>query len=100
MFGRIKKDWSGVIIMSHPKNFRHPEPMRIWDKGPVFFGFAPSQLGDWKIQPGKDYVFRYRFYVHEGKPVVTDLERIWNDFADPPNVKFETISKSKSRIMN
>jgi len=99
-YGMTGKQWAGVTVMSHPKNFRHPEPMRVWDRGPVFFGFAPSQLGDWKIQPGKDYVFRYRFYVHEGKPVVTDLERIWNDFADPPNVKFETISKSKSRIMN
>ena len=74
--------------------------MRIWDKGPVFFGFAPSQLGDWKMEPGNDYVFRYRFYVHDSKPDVADLERLWNDFAKPPKVKLEKISKSKLRIMN
>ncbi|MBA7711419.1 hypothetical protein ES703_120382 [subsurface metagenome] len=83
--------------MSHPKNFRHPEPMRIWDKDPVFFGFAPSLLGDWKMEPGNDYVFRYRFYVHEGKTVVADLERLWNDFANPPKVRLERIKKLSRR---
>jgi len=50
-YGMTGEQWAGVTVMSHPKNFRHPEPMHIWDKGPVFFGFAPSQLGDWKMEP-------------------------------------------------
>jgi hypothetical protein len=93
MHGITGPDWTGVTVMSHPENFRHPEPMRIWPKKSVhvFFNFAPSQLGDWTIQPGKDYVFRYRFYVHEGKPVVADIERLYNDFADPPKIKLEII---------
>jgi hypothetical protein len=91
MYGVIADQWTGVMVLSHPRNFRHPEPMRIWsgENDHLFFGFAPSRLGDWTMEPGKDYLFRYRFYVHEGKPVVADLERIWNDFADPPKVKVE-----------
>jgi hypothetical protein len=96
-YGMIGEKWAGVTVMSHPQNFRHPEPMRIWDNGPIFFGFAPSHLGDWTMEPGKDYVFRYRFYVHEGKPIVADLERLWNDFADPPKVKLEIMQKRKPR---
>ena len=89
MAGAIEEKWAGVAIMSHPKNFRHPEPMRIWPSGQVFFNFAPEQLGDWTMEPGKDYVFRYRFYVHEGKVNITNTERIWNDFAEPPKIKLE-----------
>jgi hypothetical protein len=28
--GAIKGKWAGVTFMSHPENFQHPEPMRIW----------------------------------------------------------------------
>ena len=89
MFGVTGKDWAGVTIMSHPANFRHPEPMRIWPEGNIFFNFAPSLLGDWEMEPGRDYVFRYRFYVHQGKVIVADAERLWDDFAEPPKVKLE-----------
>lgn len=98
MAGRLSgKDWAGVTIMSYPENFRHPEPMRIWPKGQVFFNFAPSQMGDWVMEPGRDYVFRYRFYVHEGKIVVADAERLWNDFAEPPKIRLKKISKKTEK---
>jgi hypothetical protein len=99
MAGAIEGKWAGVTVMSHPKNFRHPEPMRIWDKGQVFFNFAPSQLGDWVMEPGKDYVFRYRLYVHEGKVDVSEAERFWNDYAEPPTVKVEPVSKADKIIL-
>jgi hypothetical protein len=90
----IADKWTGVTVMSHPRNFRHPEPMRIWGgkNEYVFLGFAPSRLGDWIMEPGKDYIFRYRFFVHEGKPVVADIERLWNDFAEPPKVKMQILT--------
>jgi hypothetical protein len=44
------------------------------------------------MEPGNDYVFRYRFFVHKGKPVVADIERLWNDFADPPEVKVQELT--------
>ena len=97
--GRIGKDWQGVTFYSHPKNFRHPEPMRIWPSGQVFFNWAPSQAGDWVMEPGKDHVFRYRMYVHEGKVNVADAERIWHDYAEPPKVKIEGISKEKRIVL-
>ena len=86
--GKIK-EWEGVTFYSHPQNFRHPEPMRIWPEGQVFFNWAPSQAGDWEMKPGEDHVFRYRLYVHEGKVNVADAERIWADYAEPPKVTIE-----------
>ncbi len=89
--GAINGKWAGITHLSHPDNFRHPEPMRIWPEfeNNVFFNWAPSQLGDWVMEPGKDYIFRYRLYVHQGKVNVADSERVWQDFAEPPQVKVE-----------
>jgi hypothetical protein len=99
MGGAIEGKWAGVTVMSHPQNFRHPEPMRIWDKGQVFFNFAPSQLGDWVMEPGKENIFRYRLYVHEGKVNVDDVERIWRDYAEPPNVKIEPAAGANKIVL-
>ncbi len=89
--GAIEGKWAGITFLSHPENFQHPEPMRIWppDMRHVFFNWAPSQAADWVMEPGKEHVFRYRQYVHEGKVEVGDAERMWRDFAEPPKVKLE-----------
>ena len=89
MSGPDGKNWAGVTIMSHPDNLHYPEPMRIWPNGGVFFNFAASQLDDWTMEPGNDYIFRYRFYVHEDQISVPDAERLWRDFAEPPKIKLE-----------
>ncbi len=90
-YGEIGGQWEGVTFYSHPKNFQHPEPMRLWPEpnNHIFFNFCPSQAGPWEMKPGEDHVFRYRWYVHEGKPDVETIERIWRDYAEPPQVKVE-----------
>jgi len=93
--GRIDNNWEGILFMSHPSNFRHPEPMRIWppEMKYVFFNFSPSVLDDWEMKPGEDHVFCYRLYVHEGKVSVEEAERIWNDYSEPPKVRLEKTAK-------
>ncbi len=88
--------WKGLTHFSHPDNFRHPEPMRIWPgfEQEVFFNWAPIQVDDFELKPGKDHVFRYRMYVHEGKVDVESTERLWNDYAHPPKVEVETVESS------
>jgi hypothetical protein len=99
--GAINGKWAGITHMSHPSNFRYPEPMRIWPEfeNNVFFNWAPSQSGDWVMEPGKDYTFRYRLYVHEGKVNVADSERFWRDFAEPPEVKVEPVRPANATIL-
>ena len=96
MYGEIDGRWAGVAVMSHPENFRHPEPMRIWPRKGVFFCFSPSQLGGWTMEPGRDYVFHYRFYVHLGKPCVETIERLWYDYAEPPVITIEKTGNCKT----
>jgi len=59
--------------------------MRLHPKEP-FFCFAPSQAGDWAIEPGKPYVARYRFIVKDGKPDKAQLDAFWHAYAHPPQV--------------
>ncbi len=93
--------WKGVTHFSHPDNFRHPEPMRIWPEfeQEVFFNWAPVQLDDFELKPGKDHIYRYRLYVHEGKVDVENTERLWNDYAHPPKVKIETAESSDAIML-
>ena len=80
--GRIDGQLAGIAILDHPGNFRAPQAMRINPDQP-FFCYSPSLIGDWKIEPGKPYVSRYRFIVYDGAPDKAELDRLWNDYADP-----------------
>jgi len=93
--------WKGVTHFSHPGNFRHPEPMRIWPEfeKEVFFNWAPEQIGEFDMKPGEDHLFRYRLYVHEGKIDVDTAERIWHDYAHPPKVTVENGARENAIVL-
>jgi hypothetical protein len=84
--GRIGGALAGVAVLDHPGNFRAPQPTRLNPDQP-FFCYAPSVMGQWQIAPGKPYVSRYRFVVYDGPPDGAELDRLWNDYANPPQVK-------------
>jgi hypothetical protein len=86
--GKVEGESAGIAIMDHPGNFEAPQPMRIHPSEP-FFNFAPSQAGDWAIRPGEPYLARYRFVVYDGDPNPELLNRLWNDYANPPRVRLE-----------
>jgi hypothetical protein len=88
--GEVNRQFTGVAILSHPSNFRSPQPMRLHPTEP-FFCFAPSQLGDWAIEPGKPYVSRYRFIVRDGKPSRQEIDNLWRAYAHPPKVILERL---------
>lgn len=83
--GQLDGQMRGVTILSDPANFRFPQPARLNPTEP-FFCFAPSQLGDWQITPEKPYHARYRFIVTDGELDKSLIERLWTDFATPPEV--------------
>jgi len=83
--GRIDGQLAGIAILDHPSNFRAPQAMRINPDQP-FFCYSPSLIGDWKIEPGQSYVSRYRFIVYDGAPDKAELDRLWNDYANPVQV--------------
>ncbi len=86
MSGEADGQYGGVTILCHPDNFRAPQPMRLHPSEP-FMCYAPSQLGDWQIEPGQKYQSKYRFVVHDGKPDPERLEALWQNYAWPPQVR-------------
>jgi hypothetical protein len=83
--GDIDGKAAGLAIFCHPDNFRFPQPIRVHPHEP-FFCFVPSQLGEWRIEPGMPYVARYRFVVADGDPEPKEIERLWRDYAEPVSV--------------
>ncbi len=78
--GKVDGWTCGVAILGHPENFRFPQPIRAHPTEP-FFCFAPQQLGEMEIVPGKDYIARYRFIVADGEPDAKDAETWWTDYS-------------------
>ena len=85
---------SGILFMSNPQNREHPEPMRMWPsndhkgKANMFFMFTPIRDNKWELTPGRNYVLKYRLLVFDGELTPTEAEQYWNDFANPPEVKW------------
>lgn len=80
-------DEGGIVMLSHPSNYNHPEPLRIWDKtqnggrGDVFANFSPTKDKDWLLEPGKTYTLKYRLIVFNGKFDKEKAESAWQSFA-------------------
>jgi hypothetical protein len=83
--GTVDGQQVGIAVLDHPSNFRAPVPVRIHPDDP-YFNYAPSQLGRFQIDPGKKFVLRYRYVVSDGPPNPKLLERLWNDYAHPPEI--------------
>ena len=90
--GALPNDYGGVVMMSYPANYNHPEPLRIWpenqyDRGDMFANFSPTKDKDWMLERGKTYVLRYRLVVFNGKFTREKAEGGWQNFATPPVIK-------------
>ena len=45
------------------------------------------------LDPGQTYTSKYRFYVYDGEPTATEIERLYQDYAIPPLVEFFSENK-------
>lgn len=80
--GAIDGKSAGITLMTHPSNFRFPEPLRIHPKMP-YMVYTPQFAGGFEIRPGSAHEARYRFVVHDGELLPETLERMWRDYAQP-----------------
>ena len=54
-----------------------------------FFCYVPAYDKTLTIAVEAPTVFRYRVLIHDGRPDPALDERIWRDFAEPPEVVVE-----------
>lgn len=90
--GDTPKGTVSILFMSHPGNYNHPEPMRIWPSysnnktGNVFVNYSPSRNTDWMLLPGHSYLLRYRMLITDGALNKNEAENAWMEFSNPVNV--------------
>jgi hypothetical protein len=89
--GTVGDDHAGVVLMSYPQNYNHPEPLRIWPenqygRGDMFVNFSPTKNKDWLLRPGQEYTLQYRLLVFNGPFSPEKAEAAWQHFASPPQV--------------
>src|SRR5690606_18785108 len=92
--GAIDNDLAGLVMMSSPTNYNHPEPLRVWPenifgRGDMYANFVPIKDMDWHLEPGKDYVLNYRFLVYDGNITPDFAEAAWQFFAHPPVIRIK-----------
>jgi hypothetical protein len=92
--GALGDNYGGAIMMSHPTNFNHPEPLRIWPvdqygRGDMFANFAPTKNMDWVLEPGKTNNLKYRMLIFNGEMTADKAEAAWQQFAYP--IKIEIV---------
>lgn len=86
--GKLGDSIGGALLMSHPDNFNHPEPLRIWpenqyDRGDLFVNFATTKNTDWIFEPNQTYVLKYRLLVYDGEMDTATANEAWDAFASP-----------------
>ena len=78
---------AGVLIMTHPRNRRYPEQIRIWPKdwhhGALFANFNPVMTDDWVLEPGKTYTRKYRLFVYDGEVSAEQADKLQAAYAIP-----------------
>lgn len=82
-----ENDYGGIVLLSHPSNYNHPEPLRIWpedqyNRGDLFVNVSPTKDKDWLLEPGKIYVLKYRLLVFNGKMTKERAETAWRAFEE------------------
>lgn len=66
---------ASVTLITHPQNFRYPEPARLHPKMP-YGVFSPCVEGEFRIEPGKPLAMRYRYVAADGKPGAAELKSV------------------------
>jgi Methane oxygenase PmoA len=81
--GTVGGGQAGFAVLGHPSNFRAPQPLRLHPDEP-YASLSPPKSGAFSIQPGTDYVTRFRIVSVDGPPDAALFDRLWNDYATPP----------------
>ncbi|NDV65237.1 PmoA family protein [Bacteroides sp. 224] len=75
-----------ILILSHPSNLNHPEPLRIWDekansgKGDMMWNFSPTKKQAYTLRPESELKLRYRIYILDELIDSKKAERLWKRF--------------------
>lgn len=65
IYGDLPTGKAGMVVITHPENFRAPQPVRVHPNLP-YFSVSPVVSEGFSMAPGEVYVMRYRVVVFDG----------------------------------
>ncbi len=77
--GTVGNDSAGVVIFSHPSNYRFEQAVRLHPTMP-YFSFSPMVDGPFELLPGDSLKSRYLIVTHDGPPVYDHIESLWEEW--------------------
>lgn len=80
--GKVRGEPCGLLVLSHPENFRSPQAVRIHPKMP-YFVFSPCVDGEFRISRDEPLRSRYRVLAFDGEMTPEECQAAWNDYARP-----------------
>lgn len=86
--GQVDGSSAGFAVLDHPGNPRSPQSVRIHPEMP-YFCYGPVPMGPLAITSDQPYRASYRIVVFDGEPDPELLDRLWDDFAQPPEVRLK-----------
>ncbi len=75
--GELGNSKGGAVLLGHPENKNHPEPIRVWPEGNLFITMFPTKFADWKLEAGNKYTLKYRMVVFDGEFTSEMAEEEW-----------------------
>ena len=78
--GIIDGEAAGFVVMDHPSNFRHPQPVRVHPRMP-YFVFTPVYKGSFILKPGFTYEAKYRIVTFDGEPDGEKIEAWYAEYS-------------------
>lgn len=102
LIGETPGGSSGILMMGHPGNYNHPEPLRVWPsngnggRGDYMINFSATRNTSWKLEPGINYSLRYRLIVFDGVIDEVMATNLWNDYANPPMITWKRNDSSST----
>lgn len=85
--GKTDKGNACILIMSHPANLNHPEPLRVWDEninsgiGDMMWNFSPTKKQSYTLAPSDKLRLHYRIFISDGMINTDEAESLWQSFA-------------------
>lgn len=70
-----------LVIFNHPQNFDSPQRVRIWDQGPMFFNYVPTQEHGLEISPNQTLKLRYRIMIADEILSPDTIESAYRDYS-------------------